>query len=79
MVRRLWENLTLCLTLLALLFLPVALSLSSLYAWADAGANADDPLWQAKHVYLNAPGSSPARRSSFSAGPGWPGGCGAGR
>jgi hypothetical protein len=54
-VRRLFENLTLCLFALVLLFLPVALELSSLYGWMDAEANASDPLWQAKGGYLNAP------------------------
>jgi hypothetical protein len=54
-VRRLFENLTLSLPVLALLFVPVALSLPALYGWMDADANASDPLWQAKHGYLNAP------------------------
>jgi hypothetical protein len=54
-VRRLYENLTLCLPALVLLFLPVALSLSSLYGWADAEANGGDALWLAKRPYLNAP------------------------
>jgi hypothetical protein len=53
-VRRLFENLTLCLPALALLFVPVALELVSLYGWIDAEANASDPLWQAKRGYLNA-------------------------
>ena len=53
-VRRLFENLTLCLPVMPLLFLPIALSLPWLYGWMDADANAGDPLWQAKHGYLNA-------------------------
>jgi hypothetical protein len=53
-VRRQFENLTLSLPVLALLFVPVALNQSSLYAWMDSAANANDPLWQAKHGYLNA-------------------------
>jgi hypothetical protein len=52
-VRRLFENLTQCLPVLTLLFLPIALSLGSLYGWMDAEANANDPLWQAKRGYLN--------------------------
>ena len=54
-VRRLFENLTLCMPVLVLLFLPIALNLSSLYGWMDAEANAYDPLWQAKRSYLNGP------------------------
>jgi hypothetical protein len=53
-VRRLFENLTLCLPMLVLLFVPIALILPSLYGWMNADANADDPLWQAKRGYLNA-------------------------
>jgi hypothetical protein len=53
-VRRLFENLTLCMPVLTLLFVPIALSLSSIYGWMDAEANASDPLWQAKRGYLNA-------------------------
>jgi hypothetical protein len=41
--------------LLALLFLPVVLGVSSLYEWADAGKVAHDPLLQHKSVYLNVP------------------------
>jgi hypothetical protein len=44
-----------CVLVLAILFLPVALSLTSLYGWTDAEANGADPLWQAKHAYLNVP------------------------
>jgi hypothetical protein len=52
-VRRLYENQTLCLAALGLLFVPVALSLSSLYGWMEADAS--NELWQAKRPYLNAP------------------------
>ena len=55
-IRRLYENLTLCLPMLALLFLPVALSLSSLYNWMDSEVNSGNELWMAKRPYLNAPG-----------------------
>jgi hypothetical protein len=53
-VRRLFENQTVCLPALALLFLPLAVNLSSPYGWMDADANASDFLWQAKRPYLNA-------------------------
>jgi hypothetical protein len=54
-VRRLFENLTLCLPVLVLLFVPIALSLNALYGWMDAVANANDPLWQEKRAFLNGP------------------------
>jgi hypothetical protein len=40
---------------LALLFVPVGLSLSALYPWARPALVAADPLLQHKHLYLNAP------------------------
>jgi hypothetical protein len=54
-IRRQFENQTLCLLALIPLFIPITLSLSSLYGWMDAGANSGDSLWQAKRPYLNAP------------------------
>jgi hypothetical protein len=54
-VRRLYENLTVCLPALALLFLPIALSLNALYGWMDAEAHANDPVWQNKRAFLNGP------------------------
>jgi hypothetical protein len=54
-VRRLYENLTVCLPVLALLFLPIALSLNALYGWMDVDANASDPVWQEKRAFLNGP------------------------
>src|SRR5262249_50756440 len=51
-VRRLFENLSMCVLVLAILFLPIPLSVTSPYGWTDADANGDHPLWQAKHAYL---------------------------
>src|SRR5262249_16104592 len=54
-VRRLYENQTLCLPALALLLVPLALVLPSRYGWMAADVNASDVLWQAKRPYLNRP------------------------
>ncbi len=56
-LRRIYENMTRAIPVLLFLFLPIAVGLlsDSLYHWSDAAANADDPLWQAKRPYLNAP------------------------
>jgi len=54
-IRRLFENLTICLPALALLFVPIAICLPSLYGWMDVDASANDSLWQAKRSYLTAP------------------------
>ncbi len=40
---------------LALLFVPIALGLSTLYPWSRAATVAADPLLQHKHLYLNIP------------------------
>ena len=52
-LRRTFENVTRAIPVLALLFLPIALGMDSIYKWVDAEANASDPLWQAKRPYLN--------------------------
>ncbi|MEO7191861.1 MAG: hypothetical protein ABI051_12470 [Vicinamibacterales bacterium] len=52
--RRIWEAATRNLPLMALLFIPIALNLPSLYKWAQPGAAAD-PIIHEKAAYLNAP------------------------
>ncbi len=52
--RRIWEAATRTLPLMALLFLPLAFNLETLYAWARPEA-ADDHVLHLKHAYLNAP------------------------
>lgn len=56
-IRRIFENMTRTLVVLAGLFLPIAISVlaedGGLYKWADAEACASDPLWQKKQAYLN--------------------------
>jgi hypothetical protein len=52
--RRIWEAATRTLPLMALLFLPIALNLQTLYAWARPEA-VNDHLIHLKHAYLNAP------------------------
>jgi hypothetical protein len=53
--RRVWEAATKNLPLMLLLFVPIALNLPSLYAWARPEA-ATDPIIQSKAVYLNTTG-----------------------
>jgi len=52
--RRIWEAGTRTLPLVALLFLPIALNLETLYSWARPEA-ASDPIIQLKAPYLNEP------------------------
>jgi hypothetical protein len=52
--RRIWEASTRTLPLMAILFLPIALNLPALYAWARPEA-ATDHLIHTKAAYLNAP------------------------
>ncbi|ODS52193.1 MAG: hypothetical protein ABS36_18545 [Acidobacteria bacterium SCN 69-37] len=52
--RRIWEAGTRTLPLMALLFLPIAFNLDTLYAWARPEA-ADDHILHLKAAYLNAP------------------------
>ena len=52
-VRRLLENLTHPLPLIAIGFLPIALNLEGLYAWADPSRLASDPELARKAVWLN--------------------------
>jgi hypothetical protein len=52
--RRIWEASTRTLPLMALLFLPIAFNLETLYAWARPEA-AEDHVIHLKHAYLNAP------------------------
>ena len=54
-IRRVLESGTRTLPLLAVLFLPLALGLGSLYEWAQPDAVARDPLLQHKAAYLNVP------------------------
>ncbi len=54
-IRRVLESGTRTLPLMALLFLPLALGLSSLYEWARPEAVAHDPILQHNRVYLNVP------------------------
>jgi hypothetical protein len=54
-IRRPLESGTRTLPLMALLFVPVALGVGELYAWAQPEAVAHDPLLQHKRVYLNVP------------------------
>jgi hypothetical protein len=54
-VRRVLESATRTLPLLALLFLPLALGLGDLYAWARPETVALDPILQHKSLYLNVP------------------------
>jgi hypothetical protein len=54
-VRRLLENLTRPLPWIAIGFLPVALNLERLYAWADPSRLASDPELARKAVWLNPP------------------------
>ena len=55
LVRRTGENAAMVLPLMMLLFIPIALGLSSLYPWADPRHLADSPILQHKRPYLNAP------------------------
>jgi hypothetical protein len=52
--RRIWEAGTRTLPVMALLFLPLAFNLETLYSWARPEA-AEDHLLHLKHAYLNAP------------------------
>lgn len=52
-VRRVAENVMALMPLLALLFIPVALSMPHLFEWTHAGRVASDPLLQHKRPYLN--------------------------
>lgn len=52
-LRRLMENLTRPIPLVALLFVPVALSLGRIYAWADPSRVAADPALARKAIWLN--------------------------
>jgi hypothetical protein len=52
--RRVWEAATKNLPLMAVLFVPIALNLQTLYSWARPEA-AEDHLIHLKHAYLNAP------------------------
>lgn len=52
--RRIWEAGTKTLPVMAVLFLPIAFNLESLYLWAGPEA-ADDHVLHLKHAYLNAP------------------------
>lgn len=52
-LRRLMENLTRPIPVLAALFVPVALSLGRIYAWADPSRVAADPALARKAVWLN--------------------------
>ena len=52
-VRRLMENLTRPLPWIAIAFLPIALNLKGLYAWADPSRLASDPELARKAVWLN--------------------------
>jgi hypothetical protein len=53
--RRIWEAGTRTLPLMALLFVPLALNLPTLYAWARPEVMETDHLIHLKAVYLNAP------------------------
>ena len=55
LIRRPLEAATRTLPLLALLFLPIAFSASSIYEWAHPGAIEHDPVLAAKSAYLNLP------------------------
>jgi hypothetical protein len=52
--RRVWEAATRTLPLMAVLFLPIAFNLETLYSWARPEA-AEDHLIHLKHAYLNVP------------------------
>jgi hypothetical protein len=54
-IRRLLESGARTLPVMALLFVPIALGLSTLYEWARPEAVAHDPLLQHKELYLNVP------------------------
>lgn len=54
--RRIFEASSRTLPLLAVLFVPIALGIHSLYHWSHADAVAKDPLLQHKAAYLNSPG-----------------------
>ena len=54
-VRRVAENAAATVPLFALLFIPVALNLHSLYHWSDPEAVAHDALLRWKQPYLNEP------------------------
>ena len=54
MSRRILEAATAQLPMMAILFLPIAFGLHSLYHWSHAEAVANDPVLQAKAGYLNA-------------------------
>jgi len=51
--RRVFEASSRTLPLMALLFVPIALTLQELYLWADPAAVAEDPILQHKAPYLN--------------------------
>jgi len=54
-IRRPLESATRTLPLVAILFLPIAFGLRTLYPWARPEEVARDPVLQGKHAYLNAP------------------------
>ena len=54
-LRRVLESGTRTIPVMAVLFLPIALGLHSLYEWSHADVVAHDPILQAKAVYLNIP------------------------
>ena len=54
-IRRPAEAATRTLPLLALLFVPIALGIPSLYSWSQAAAVAADPILKHKQLYLNTP------------------------
>jgi hypothetical protein len=54
-IRRPCEAAARTIPLLALLFLPIAAGIGSLYQWSQAAAVAADPVLEAKRTYLNTP------------------------
>ncbi len=54
-IRRPAEAAARTLPLLALLFIPIAIGIPSLYGWSHSDIVARDPVLQHKHVYLNVP------------------------
>lgn len=55
-IRRIQENLLKALPVCLALFIPIGLSMASLYEWTHADHAAHDPILQAKALYLNIPG-----------------------
>ncbi len=72
-IRRLLENLTRPLPLLAVGFVPIAVNLPRIYSWADASRVAADPALARKAAGWTRRSSMSGPRCTWRSGPSWPG------